>query len=192
MGTEIVPKEETSGRGGARTTEASLEIEGTIDQLRLKGWSVADIVGKTTYTKELVTQKMVLLEKMDQDVGEKINVSAKKRELDLQYLQLIKELKQWAEDLSDDQIKNKLECQKLVKEIISERAKLWSINGAVSSVANIRMNNVENVILGGNLNKKQLNVIGDIIAGKIKPEELGERHDAVIECGQSEISGSEK
>lgn len=181
--------DENDGRG-AWPLEKSLEIEGKIDEYRLKGYSIADIVKETNYTKELVSQKMVLLEKMDQDVGEKVNISAKKRELDLQYLQLIKELKQWTTDLSDDQIKNKLECQKLVKEIISERAKLWSINGQVSSGASIRMNNVENVILGGNLNKKQLNVIGDIIAGKIKPEELGDRYDAVIECGQSEVSGS--
>lgn len=172
---------EKTEKRGRWDLEKSLEVEGRVDELRLKGYSVADIVRETQYTKEVVSQKIILLEKQDQDVGETVSCSAKKRELDLQLLQLIKELKRWAEELSDDQIKNKLECQKLIKEIISERAKLWNINGTTPVQQNIRMNNVENVILGGNLNKRQLNVIGDIIAGKIKPEELG-KQDADIEC----------
>ena len=190
MPTKPLIEGQTKGRGRWDLAKGD-QIEDTVDSFRLKGYSITDIVEKTNYTKELVNQKLTFLEKRDEDVGNNTNLNAKKRELDLQYLQLIKELKEWTEDLDSDQIKNKIECQKLIKEIITERSKLWSIDGKVTSSANIRMNNVENVILGGNLSKKQLNVIGDIIAGKIKPEEIGEGENATIDY-ERDVVGSGK
>ena len=55
------------------------------------------------------------------------------------------------------------------------------MDGKPGASTQIRMNNVENVVLGGTLSKKQLNVIGDIISGKVNPEEI-KSENAVIEC----------
>lgn len=160
---------ETRGRW---ERDKELEIEGNVDELRLDGYSDADIQKKLPYTKELIVAKRELLEKRDKLVGEETNPAAKKRELDLQYLKLIKTVKETVEGLSVEDTRLKLEGHKLIREIISDRAKLWSVDGKVGSGTQIRMNNVENVVLGGTLSKKQLNVIGDIISGKVSPEEI--------------------
>jgi hypothetical protein len=160
---------ETRGRW---ERDKELEIEGNVDELRLDGYSDADIQKKLPYTKELIVAKRELLEKRDKLVGEETNPAAKKRELDLQYLKLIKTVKETVEGLSVEDTRLKLEGHKLIREIISDRAKLWSVDGKVGSGTQIRMNNVENVVFGGTLSKKQLNVIGDIISGKVSPEEI--------------------
>jgi len=160
---------ETRGRW---ERDKELEIEGNVDELRLDGYSDADIQKKLPYTKELIVAKRELLEKRDKLVGEETNPAAKKRELDLQYLKLIKTVKETVEGLSVEDTRLKLEGHKLIREIISDRAKLWSVDGKAGSGTQIRMNNVENVVLGGTLSKKQLNVIGDIISGKVSPEEI--------------------
>ena len=168
---------ETRGRW---ERDKELEIEGNIDELRLDGYSDADIQKKMPYTKELIVTKRELLEKRDKLVGDETDTSQKKRELDLQYLKLIKTVKETVEKLSVDETRLKIEGLKLVKEIISDRAKLWSVDGKVGAGTSIRMNNVENVVLGGTLSKKQLNVIGDIISGKVSPEEI-KSENTVIE-----------
>lgn len=169
---------ETRGRW---ERDKELEIEGNIDELRLDGYSDADIQKKLPYSKELILTKRELLEKRDKIVGEETDQAAKKRELDLQYLKLIKTVKETIEGLSVEETRLKLEGQKLIKEIISDRAKLWSVDGKVGASTQIRMNNVENVVLGGTLSKKQLNVIGDIISGKVNPEEI-KSENTVVEC----------
>ena len=169
---------ETRGRW---ERDKELEIEGNIDELRLDGYSDADIQKKLPYSKELIVTKRELLEKRDKIVGEETEQSAKKRELDLQYLKLIKTVKETIEGLSVEETRLKIEGQKLIREIISDRAKLWSVDGKPGASTQIRMNNVENVVLGGTLSKKQLNVIGDIISGKVSPEEI-KSENAVIEC----------
>lgn len=157
---------------GSWTKDENLEIESNIDDMRLDGCSNAEIQSKFPYSKELIVAKRDLLEKRDKLVGEETDPSGKKRELDLQYLRLIKTVKDAIEKLSVDETRIKIEGLKLVREIISDRAKLWSVDGKVSGGATIRMNNVENVVLGGTLSKKQLNVIGDIISGKVLPEDV--------------------
>ena len=169
---------ETRGRW---ERDKELEIEGNIDELRLDGYSDADIQKKLPYSKELILTKRELLEKRDKIVGEETDQAAKKRELDLQYLKLIKTVKETIEGLSVEETRLKLEGQKLIKEIISDRAKLWSVDGKPGASTQIRMNNVENVVLGGTLSKKQLNVIGDIISGKVNPEEI-KSENTVVEC----------
>lgn len=174
---------------GTWSLDQQLEVEGNIDGLRLDGYSNADIQKKFPYSKELIVSKRELLEKRDQLVGEDTNAAAKKRELDLQYLKLIKTVKETIDGLSIEETRLKLEGHKLVKDIISDRAKLWSVDGKTSAATTIRMNNVENVVLGGTLSKKQLNVIGDIISGKVTPEEIKSNANTVIE---NERIGSER
>ena len=179
LGNETGTEEnETRGRWNR---DKELEIEGNIDELRLDGYSDADIQKKLPYSKELIVTKRELLEKRDKLVGEETDQAAKKRELDLQYLKLIKTVKETIESLSVEETRLKIEGQKLIREIISDRAKLWSVDGKPGASTQIRMNNVENVVLGGTLSKKQLNVIGDIISGKVNPEEI-KSENAVIEC----------
>ena len=143
---------ETRGRW---ERDKELEIEGNIDELRLDGYSDADIQKKLPYSKELIVTKRELLEKRDKIVGEETDQAAKKRELDLQYLKLIKTVKETIESLSVEETRLKIEGQKLIREIISDRAKLWSVDGKPGASTQIRMNNVENVVLGGTLSKKQ-------------------------------------
>ena len=179
LGNETGTEEnETRGRWNR---DKELEIEGNIDELRLDGYSDADIQKKLPYSKELIVTKRELLEKRDKLVGEETDQAAKKRELDLQYLKLIKTVKETIESLSVEETRLKIEGQKLIREIISDRAKLWSVDGKPGASTQIRMNNVENVVLGGTLSKKQLNVIGDISSGKVSPEEI-KSENAVIEC----------
>lgn len=166
---------------GTWTVEQQLEVEGNIDDSRLDGLSDVEIQKKFAYSKELITTKRELLEKRDQLIGEKTDVSGKKRELDLQYLRLIKTVKDTIGTLSVEDTRLKIEGHKLIKDIISDRAKLWSVDGKTSAATTIRMNNVENVVLGGTLSKKQLNVIGDIISGKVNPEEIKSGANSVIE-----------
>jgi hypothetical protein len=157
---------------GPWTLDQQLEVEGNIDDMRLDGYSDADIQKKYPYTKELIVAKRNLLEERDKLIGSETDASAKKRELDLQYLKLIKTVKEMVDKMSTEESRLKVEALKLVKDIISDRAKLWNVNGVPSASTTIRMNNVENVVLGGTLSKKQLNVIGDIISGKVSPEEI--------------------
>lgn len=180
----ILDKEKGSEENETRGTwslDQQLEIEGKIDDLRLDGYNDADIQKELPYSKELIVTKRELLEKRDKLVGEETDTSQKKRELDLQYLRLIKNVKKTIDELGKEDSRLKLEGMKLVKEIISDRAKLWSIDGKVTAGTSIRMNNVENVVLGGTLSKKQLNVIGDIISGKVNPEEVKVNESTSIE-----------
>ena len=81
LGNETGTEEnETRGRWNR---DKELEIEGNIDELRLDGYSDADIQKKLPYSKELIVTKRELLEKRDKLVGEETDQAAKKRELDL-------------------------------------------------------------------------------------------------------------
>lgn len=177
---------------GRPTLEMEKDWEAQIDLLRLSGYQPSEIQKRVGLAIEKINKKIDILERRDVDFAEKADLGQKKRELDLQYLYLIRELRETIVVLSDTKdVKFKIECQRLIKEIISDRAKLWSIgSGNGGGTSTVRMQNVENVVLGGSLNKKQLNLIGDIIAGKRKPEEIGiDGDNPVIEVAASAVSG---
>ena len=144
------------------------EITASINEYRLSGYSPIEISKKVNYDLDLVNKKLDILNQRDLETGSDVDANQRRRELDLQYLQIVKSLKELIVDLSDKKdARLKIECHKTIKEVISERARLWQIDGNNKGNADIRMNNVENaVIISGNLDKKTVNLFADVISGK--------------------------
>ena len=114
---------------GKWSRDEELEIECNIDALRLDGYSNAEIQERYPYSKSLIEQKRELLKMSDKVVGEETEIPAKKRELDLQYLRLIKTVKETIGSLGTEDTRLKLEGLKLVKEIVTDRAKPFIVTG---------------------------------------------------------------
>lgn len=155
---------------GRPTREEYTSLLATIDDLRLKGHPLTSV--STQVKKDLldVRDKIAYLERLDATVGLEAKPTQKKREIDLQYLLVMRKLHEIA-DAIDEKSVVKIECYKVIKDLVGLRSKLWQVDAGTPNV-NIKMGNVENVVLGGNIDKRKLNLIGDLLAGKISEETL--------------------
>jgi hypothetical protein len=156
---------------GRLSKVAEERILAGIDEMRLFGYSPVTIHEKVGRNIDEVHKKLQLLEKRDSEDAGKDKGRARKREIDLQYLQIIKQMKTMADQTLEDE--TKIECYKIIRDTVGLRAKLWGVDkGDTTSDRAIKMGNVETVMIGGDLNKQTFNLIADIIAGKTKPKEF--------------------
>jgi hypothetical protein len=150
-----------------------------ISELRAKGESLFDIQAAVKSDLSDIAKKMEILEKYDAEVAERANPNQKKREIDLQLLLVTKKLHYLADN--EEKGITKIEAYKVIKDLLAQRAKLWGADGNAPSV---RMGNVENLVIGGNMDRKQLHLIGDILSGRVKQGAFGRIREEIEYVGR--------
>ena len=151
--------------------EAELSLLSQIDELRLKGYSVFEIAKQLKFDIAILKEKMSQLERWDSNVAENADTFQKRREIDLQYMMLLKNVYKFADDLDETRAMAKSNLYKTIKEVIFERSKLWEEKEKVT----VNVGRGAQIAVGGNIDNRQFNLLGDVLSGKVKIKDTTEK-----------------